>query len=733
MNLGTSVFDAITVTGSGSGGVSMTNTTGNTTFGDLALTTTSGATAAFALSNAGTVSVPAAGTANVNATGGPAVDVSGTTVSTLAFDAVSSTNSTNDGINLAGLGAGTFTATSGTITGAGGIAFDLDGGNGTVTYPGALNNGAGQTAEITGRSGGAVTLSGAIADTGDAGGGISLSGNTGGTTTFSNASKAINSVGGTAVAMASSDGHTLTLSGGGLDLDTTSGAGIDAQNSGTLTVSGTGNSVTTTTGTAVNVVNTDIGGATFQSISANGAANGINLNNTGSAAGLTVTGGGSTAQGGDNSGGTIQGTTGHGISLANTASPSFRNMHLLNTGNSGVNGTQVSGFSFTDGRITGAGDASDENSITFDDSLTATPNLIGVVTITNNVISQTEAEGVDIENWGGTISNANISGNALSDTGDVATPGSAVTLIGSGTATSAANITRATVSNNTIVDFRAGVGVQVRAGNPTAGAPTGSAGTAGSATNVIDITGNSMNGGNAGIGNQPDRFFTGGVSGNGGQGNFNVSNNGTAANRIRNIDCIAIEMQVDGPVTMTSTVQNNFINANSAVGCAGIAVGTDDPSDLGAGTHSTLISGNNVMGTDGQGIFAIVRDSGSTMTARVLNNTVAAPIANAARSGIQASSGSAQGDTTLCLEITGNTTAGSLNTDTSTRSPGIALRKQGTDPAINTFGIEGMTATASPGVENFVNSLNTSASGTFGVGGTTLLSAQSGFTNCTAP
>ena len=95
-----------------------------------------------------------------------------------------------------------------------------------------------------------------------------------------------------------------------------------------------------------------------------------------------------------------------------------------------------------------------------------------------------------------------------------------------------------------------------------------------------------MNGGNGGIGNQPDRFFTGGVSGNGGQGNFNVSNNGTAANRLRNIDCIAIEMQVDGPVTMTSTVQNNFINANSAVGCAGIAVGTDDPNDLGAGTHS---------------------------------------------------------------------------------------------------------------------------------------------------
>ena len=245
-----------------------------------------------------------------------------------------------------------------------------------------------------------------------------------------------------------------------------------------------------------------------------------------------------------------------------------------------------------------------------------------------------------------------------------------------------------------------------------------------------------MNGGNAGIGNQPDRFFTGGVSGNGGQGSFNVSNNGTAANRIRNIDCIAIEMQVDGPVTMTSTIQSNFINANSAVGCAGIAVGTDDPLDLGAGTHSTLISNNNVMGTDGPGIFPIVRDSGSTMFARVLNNTVAAPITtNAARAGIRVDSGSATGDTTMCLEISGNTTSGSTNSATATTSPGINLRKQGTDPTINTFGIEGLSPspTGTPNVENFVNSLNTSTSGTFGVAGTALLSAQSGFTSCVAP
>ena len=272
------------------------------------------------------------------------------------------------------------------------------------------------------------------------------------------------------------------------------------------------------------------------------------LNNTGTTGGLTVTGGGSTTQGGDNSGGTIQNTTGHGISLTNTTGPSFRNMHLLNTGDSGVNGTQVNGFSFTDGRITGAGDASrrEQHHVRRQPDGDAEPDRRGHDHQQRDqpdrgrgrrhrelgrhdqrrqhlrpTRSRTRAT------WPRRAARSRSSAPARRRA-PRASPGRRST-------------------NNTITDFRAGVGVQVRAGNPNAGGPTGSAGTAGSATNVIAITGNSMNGGNAGIGNQPDRFFTGGVSGNGGQGNFNVSNNGTAANRIRNIDCIAIEMQIGRP------------------------------------------------------------------------------------------------------------------------------------------------------------------------------------------
>ena len=59
------------------------------------------------------------------------------------------------------------------------------------------------------------------------------------------------------------------------------------------------------------------------------------------------------------------------------------------------------------------------------------------------------------------------------------------------------------------------------------------------------------------------------------------------------------------------------------------------------------------------------------------------------------------------MEISGNTSAGSGGVQ------GIGLRKQGTDPTIHSFGVEGMAATASPGVETYVSGQNPAANGTF--------------------
>ena len=231
--LGTSQFDAVTVTGSGTGGVSLSGTTGTTTLDNLALTTTSGATGALVLANAGTVAV--GGTSNLSATGGPAVDVSGTSVSALSFLTVSSAGSATTGINLDGLGTGTFSATGGTLAGAATIAFRLNGGSGNVTYPGTINDGTGSTASVTGRSGGVVRLSGSLND----GVGrrrrhrpVGQHGRVDGV--LGRHEEARHGRPARDQRHGEHGPHRTSFSGGGLDLDTTSGAGLAATGGGTL-------------------------------------------------------------------------------------------------------------------------------------------------------------------------------------------------------------------------------------------------------------------------------------------------------------------------------------------------------------------------------------------------------------------------------------------------------------------------------------------------------------------
>ena len=131
-----------------------------------------------------------------------------------------------------------------------------------MVYDGAINDGSGQSVEVTGRDGGGVTFSGNISDCGDAGGGIVVSGNSDGSTTFSGASKVLNTGASNAVALSSNgspvDGHEVQFTNGGLDIDASSGQGLTSSNFGRLTVGGTGNSINTGTGVGLNVDTTRI-------------------------------------------------------------------------------------------------------------------------------------------------------------------------------------------------------------------------------------------------------------------------------------------------------------------------------------------------------------------------------------------------------------------------------------------------------------------------------------------
>ena len=121
-------------------------------------------------------------------------------------------------------------------------------------------------------------------------------------------------------------------------------------------------------------------------------------------------------------------------------------------------------------------------------------------------------------------------------------------------------------------------------------------------------------------------------------------------------------------------------------------------------------------------ILVTARDATGKVNATIKNNNVATPLGGV-RPGIRVDAGNGiSTDDAVCLDISGNTSAGSGG------SQGIGLRKQGTVTTTNDFGVEGMAATGTPGVESFVSGQNPAGNGTL------LISATSGFSNCnTAP
>jgi hypothetical protein len=277
------------------------------------------------------------GTASsIVATNGVALDLVAVTRPNLfTFATVSSTNSVGKGVNLdANPGGNGLVINGGTITGSAGVAFDINGGLGNVTYAGSLTNTANaRLIEITNRLGADVSFSGNLSSTGN-GNGILVQGNTGGTQTitFSGATKTLSTGSDPAVTLDTNGAANIHFTGGGLDIDTTSATGFNATGGAAgITVQGTGNSITSTTGTALSLTGSAIGssGLTFSRIDSNGGTNGIVLDGTGSN-GLTVTGDGTLARNG--SGGTINNKSGDAVVLTNANNVSLRSMNLTNNG-----------------------------------------------------------------------------------------------------------------------------------------------------------------------------------------------------------------------------------------------------------------------------------------------------------------------------------------------------------------------------------------------------------------
>jgi hypothetical protein len=347
--------------------VALAGAPGNNTLSGFNIGNCTGGTAITG-ANVGTLNVS---TMTINTNGG-ALDLTGVgtpTVSVVLGGTTSTGGAKN--VNLVGLN-GTITLANGALSGATGNAFDVSGGNATITYLGTISNSGAKQVNIASKTGGSVTFDGAVSGTGT---GINLTTNSTGIITFR----------------------------GGMVLSTGANTAFNATTSGTVNVcdenpcapGATGalvNTLTTTTGTSLNVSSVTIGANNleFRSISASGGANGIFLNVTGSSGGLHVTGNGPNI--GATGGGVIQNmtgadgsTAGTGVYLNSTHDVQLNGLQLNDFSNFGIRGLSVDGISVTNttiNGISGNNNLFDEAAVAFG-TTGATTGITGTGTFTN--------------------------------------------------------------------------------------------------------------------------------------------------------------------------------------------------------------------------------------------------------------------------------------------------------------------------------------------------------------
>ena len=374
----------------------------------------------------------------------------------LTIGTVTINGQTGDGIDMIN-NAGTVTINGGTIGDVddpAGIAVDIEGGTGNVTINASVTKTtAGDLIEVTGRTTGTVSFGGALSATAQAGG-IDVNGNSGGTISFTNASKVINTsaTATTAVSLVNNTGATIEFTGGGLDIDASSGTGFNATGGGTVIVTGAGNSIQTTTGVAVNLggIIVHASGINFASTTKGAGGTSAVIMNGATGSGTVALGGGTLAggssavirvgdgAGGANTGGTagltysgtisnlaVDGSTGRAVDIQDRAAGAG---NITLSGNITHNVLGQTGI-FLDGNAAGT--------ITFSgQTQTITTDGVTSVSLTNN-------SGADINftpGAGGSGFDIAVSGNA---TGFVASGGGTITITGSSNSVASTGFSRA--------------------------------------------------------------------------------------------------------------------------------------------------------------------------------------------------------------------------------------------------------------------------------------------------
>jgi VCBS repeat-containing protein len=545
--------------------VSLQSNTGATVDFSGALDLSNGSSA-FNATGGGTVVADHAAN-QITAFSGIGVTLNGVSIGSdgVTFNTVASGGTATNGILLANVGgAGAFTVSGGSIT-ATTRGLDVDDNSGNVTVGASLttSGASARSVEVTNRDGGTVDLNGLVTDNSQ---GINLATN----------------------------GTGLVRFDGGVVATTGANTAFNATGGGTVAVTGATNTLTTTTGTGLNVQNTTIHAddLTFQSISANGAPNGVALNNTGSLGNLVVTGDGDGNP--DGGGGTIQNTTGHGVSLSSTVSPSLADVSVVNAGNAdneyGLLLTNVGGtVTLDDMSFNNAAD----NLVYLTSSTASTVNVTGSAFTYPGTIGPAANSAILLEPGGAANLTASVTGSTFTNIV------SASTQIGANTAGASGTLSL-TFSNNTINSATGRAGGVVVSGQEQT-------------TTSLTISNNTFTGaggnGVISIDTNDASTVTGTISNNTissppGIGIFSAVDEAATstltfnANTITNAGGDGIQLVNFGGVgssTMNATVTNNMVNGHSLntvvsfVG--GISVtGFEEVMDL-------QLTGNTVTGT----------------------------------------------------------------------------------------------------------------------------------------
>ncbi len=431
------------------------------------------------------------------------------------------------------------------------------------------------------------------------------SGNTVTSITITNTSGNAHGIAGSAIGTATLADIAVATVGGG--------TAFSVGTSGTLTLTGAANTLNATNGIALSVQNVGIGagGLTFKSISASGAANGIVLLNTGSSAGLTVTGDGTDATlGGNGSGGTIQNTTGTAIALNNTRSPSLSYVTILNPGATALTALSVGGLTINRCTFTDVSPAEGfDDNILIGDFASGTA-VSGTIAITNSKFTDAPNDNIAVGISSGT-SSWTVTGNTFSGNNNIG-----FNLEFRGTSV----ISALALTNNTFNghytsdadDNAEGIHIQPASGT------TGSL--------VATITGNTFANNNLAIDVNDDAAAT---------TTYTISSN-TVVNDTRRANLTSGLGSVTShainafmATTSTSSALMNLRLENNTIGNAGIAgsgssIGNGIRVNFnGNGTGRVLVNNNTIRETPlGRGIEIIGRNGTGTLDATITNNNV---------------------------------------------------------------------------------------------------------------